>query len=117
MKWLYLSLTILLTAGANLLIKLSSFQRRLDPDSAGGGFWKMIASPLFLAGAACLAIALIPYSMALKKLELSVAYPVMTTSVMLLVSLCSIFILGESFTTVKLAGMIAIICGVVLLSI
>jgi multidrug transporter EmrE-like cation transporter len=117
MKWLFLSCTIVLTAGANILMKVVSSSR---PSEAGAtameSLVRMALNPLFITGALCLAVALVPYTLALKKLDLSTAYPVMTTSVMLLVSVFSILIFKESFTVMKVMGMIAVIAGVTMLS-
>jgi multidrug transporter EmrE-like cation transporter len=114
-SWLMLMATVALTAFSNLMLK---GVKTLDagPRSAGQALLAMIASPKFLLGGFCLALGLVPYTIALRKIELSVAYPVMTTSVMVLVSLASIVFLHESFTLAKAAGMAAIVCGVILLS-
>ena len=117
MKWLSLSLTILLTAAANLLLKAASMQGSLRGGDPARDFLAAIKNPAYIIGALCLGVALIPYAIALRKIDLSVAYPIMTASVMLLVSLFAIVLFRESFTTIKLIGMVAILCGVALLSV
>jgi len=114
--WLMLFTTVALTAISNLLLKGVGSAKDRGQENAADALFSMILNPRFIVGAICLAIALVPYTIALKKIDLSVAYPTMTTSVMLLVTLCSIIFLHEPLTLVKATGMIVIICGVVLLS-
>lgn len=116
--WLLLTLTIILTAVANILLKQAAVQR--DPTQAPAGIvatlWELFTTPALIIGIGCLGFAVISYSVALRHLNLSVAYPVMTTSVVVLVALFSSLLFGESFTLVKIVGTVIVICGVVLLS-
>ncbi len=116
MKWISLSLTILLTAAANLLLKAASMRQAPSAGNAVSDFLAAVRNPSYLAGALCLGVALIPYAIALRKIDVSVAYPIMTSSVMLLVSLLAVALFHESFTIIKLLGVLAILCGVALLS-
>jgi multidrug transporter EmrE-like cation transporter len=114
--WLFLILTILLTAVANICLKYSTKRDTLPTQ----GLWEAILQtctniPLLL-GISFLAIAVISYSISLRHLNLSIAYPIMTTSVVVIVAILSSILFAEPMTLNKIIGTIIVICGVVLLS-
>ncbi len=116
--WLLLLLTIVLTAAANLLLKQAAINRQ-EWDAARNAvsnLWDIFATPSLLLGIFCLGVAAIAYAIALRNLSLSVAYPVMTTSVVVLVALFSAVYFGEPVTLVKTVGTVIVISGVILLS-
>lgn len=116
--WLLLLLTIALNAVANLLLKHAALDRP-EWDAAKGiiaNLWEVFATPLLVCAVFCLGLALIAYAIALRNINLSVAYPVMTTSVVVLVALFSAIYFGEPVTLVKTAGTVFVISGVILLS-
>lgn len=78
--------------------------------------WDLITNPYWMMGVFCLGCAVISYGIALRSLELSTAYPIMTTSVVVLVSIFSIFVFQEQYTLIKAIGTVIVICGVMLLS-
>ena len=109
---------ILLTAVANLLLKYAAVNR-LEQSEANGfiaNIWEIFTTPSLLLGIVCLGLAVIAYAIALRNINLIVAYPVMTTSVVVLVVLFSAIIFGEPDTMVKAAGTVLVISGVILLS-
>lgn len=115
--WLLLLVTIVLTAIANILLKYSALGRKPEANGIVTTLWELATTPSWVLGIFCLGLAVVAYGIALRNLSLSVAYPVMTTSVVVLVAISSIVLFGEPFTLTKTAGTLAIICGVILMSI
>lgn len=117
-RWLLLLLTIILTAVANLLLKYAAMNRQEGGEVKGlvSTLWELFTTPTLVAGIFCLGLAVIAYAIALRNINLSVAYPVMTTSVVILVALFSAVFFGEPFTLAKTIGTVAVISGVILLS-
>lgn len=116
--WLLLLMTIGLTAVANLLLKYAAVNRKELGAAKGliANIFEMFTTPSLLLGILCLGIAVMSYAIALRNINLSVAYPVMTTSVVVLVALFSAIFFGEPITIVKTVGTVIVIAGVILLS-
>lgn len=115
MKWMILLAAIILNAAANLLIKLG-MNRVGEITLQTSLLAKLITNPFLIAGVASFGLSLAVYSVSLQKFELSVAYPLMTTSGFLLLSVCSAFWLKESFTVTKVMGMIVVLIGVFMIA-
>jgi spermidine export protein MdtJ len=116
--WILLSLTVVLTAAANLLLKYAALNRQELGDAKGvvANLLEIFATPSLVLGVLFLALAVIAYAIALRNISLSVAYPIMTTSVVVLVAVFSSIFFGESVTLVKAVGIVIVISGVILLS-
>lgn len=116
--WLLLLLTIILTAVANLLLKYAAVNRQELGEAKGiiASLWEIFTTPSLMLGIFCLGLAVLAYAVALRHINLSVAYPVMTTSVVVLVAIFSTIYFGEPITLVKTAGTVMVISGVILLS-
>lgn len=100
-------LASLASALATLLIKLS------HQENAGWTLSRLAylggASGTYVVGFVC-------YSIALQRLQISLAYPLMTAFTMLLVMLIGFLILGENLTFTRLSGAALIITGAFILS-
>ena len=96
------------SAVATLLIKLSH--------QPGSSEWTL--TRLGWLGAACAAygIGFVCYAIALQKLQMSLAYPVMVAITMVLVAVTGYFALQEALTASKLAGMLLIALGAFVLA-
>lgn len=106
-----LALAIVLNAGANILIKIGMV--RIDRANRPEPLMKqMIAQPFLYAGIASFGLALLFYSLVLKTMNLSVAYPVMVSLGLVIVTLVSYFALNESIRWIQIAGFGLIIAGV-----
>jgi multidrug transporter EmrE-like cation transporter len=114
--WLLLLVTIILTAVANILLKYAAIHRQSEVQGIVANLWELFTTPALILGISCLGIAVIAYAVALRYINLSVGYPVMTTSVVVFVAIFSAFFFGEPFTLVKIVGTVIVICGVILLS-
>jgi multidrug transporter EmrE-like cation transporter len=100
--FLWCALAALASAMATFLIKMSN----------GHGADLNMVRLAFLGGAgATYAIGFVCYSVALQKLDMSIAYPVMTGIAMVMVAILGIAVLGESFTSGKIIGMLLIAAG------
>lgn len=96
----------LFSALATYLIKRSTL---------GGADWTLArlgwlagAGGSYVLGFAC-------YALALQRLQMSVAYPVMTGFTMMLVASAGWLLLGESLTVARIGGMLLLALGVWLL--
>lgn len=116
MRWLLLAATVGLTAVANLLLRYAGLHKPETAPDLVSTLWGLVTNLPWVLGIFCLAAAVVPYGLALRDLPLSVAYPVMTASVMVLVAVISLFVFGESLTVTKVVGTAVVIAGVALLS-
>ena len=113
MKWLFLSLAILLTACANVLLKYAAGINHSNATTAVGFLKKTALNPYLISGGVCLAAAMVFYTLSLRFLQLSVAYPIMTCSVVVMVAFLSQHLFQEHMTAWKLLGTGLVISGVV----
>lgn len=117
MHWLALASAILMTAFANLLMKYHAIVvLREGTEFGSGGMAMLVDNRFLLFGLGCLALAFASYAKSLQSLDVSVAYPTMTGSVIILVTFAARMAFGESLPPIKGVGLLAIITGLVLLS-
>jgi multidrug transporter EmrE-like cation transporter len=98
--YLFLVTALVLNAAANLLIKYSNLQRAASGQVGAGGLSELIHTYLtfpFVAGMVCFGLNLLFYTQALKKLPLSLAYPLMVSLGYVVILAVSSFILPEQF--------------------
>ncbi len=114
----FLILAILFNAGANIMMKGGVLS---DPVKIDGGIAGFILSYLgnwqLMTGLAFFGIALIFYTKALEKYNLSIAYPMMTSCGLIIVTLWSIFVFGEKLSLIQLGGIFMIIGGIWMLNV
>lgn len=110
MKWLILILAIILNTVANILIKSGM------AGSGEGGLFAIIAKRFFslpiLGGITCFAFALVAYSYVLAKMNMSVAYPIMTGTCFAIICLSSVILFKEPITTMQVFGFVLISLGI-----
>jgi len=112
--YLILLIALSFNAAANILMKQSA-----NAGSAAAGLIAKIfsASGLwFLSGLACFGLALIFYRWALETINLSIAYPIMTTLGYVIVILFSWLAFKEAINMKQVVGFVLILVGVVLVS-
>jgi multidrug transporter EmrE-like cation transporter len=114
LSWIVLLIAVTLNALANVLIKAGVDRLSAEPKAAL--LPAAVAEPLFYAGVVAFALALVAYAAALSRLQLSVAYPLMTSLGLLIVALVSWRWFGESYDVPKTLGTLLIIAGVILLT-
>lgn len=110
--WLALAVAVVLNAAANVLIKTGTPRLgAIEPQT----LVELAGSPYVLAGIASFAGALAFYALALTHVELSIAYPIMTSLGIALVFLWSVTVLHERLDWTKIAGTALVLVGVTLL--
>lgn len=115
---IFLVLAILFNAGANIMMKSGVVS---GPVKTGEGIISFIMSYLgnwqLMTGLVFFGIALIFYTKALEKYNLSIAYPVMTSCGLIIVTLWSVLIFGEKLSYLQFGGIFMIIGGIWMLNI
>lgn len=113
MNLVLLLIAATMNAGANACIKLG--MTRLGTLSELSLFdiaKKAIINPWLFLGVALFVGTLGAYAVLLSKMNLSLAYPLMTSIGFLLVTLFSIFILSERLVASQWLGLLAIVLGI-----
>ena len=103
---------ICLNALANILMKVGMLKAggmRLEPGSLLRNF---VLNPMVILGVISFASALVCYGYVLSRLNLSVAYPIMTSVGYAIVVLASVAFLGEKLDPVQVVGLSDIVIGV-----
>ena len=111
--YLYMLATVALATYGNLVFKARVDQAPELPDTASARIaWVLdvLASPWIASSFAAACGAAVAYLLALERLELSRAYPVMSLS-FVLVLLFSALLFGEGLTSPKLIGVALILTG------
>jgi multidrug transporter EmrE-like cation transporter len=109
--YLFLGLALTLNALANVLIKYS-MSRNVQPILPVHGMLAPFLSWSYLLGLFCFAANLACYSMALKTLKISLAYPLMVSLGYLVILIFGWFLFGERLTPIQYAGIGIILVGV-----
>ena len=107
-----LGLAILSNALANILIKVAMNRTGIFALKVSELATKVFLNPVVLLGVACFIIALALYSYVLTTVNLSIAYPIMTSLGYCIVISISWLFLKENITWVQLVGFAAIILGI-----
>ncbi len=109
---------VLLNAGAQLLLKagtnrIGEFAFSLDNVAPIGA--RIASSPPILAGLACYGVSVVVWIMALSRVPVSVAYPMLSIGY-IVNAVAAWWLFGESLTAQKLVGIGFIIAGVYLVA-
>lgn len=114
MKWLILLMGILSNASASALIKVAVTPPRKLP-SLTDPFAALSNWPLYL-GLFLYGMAFILYALALTRLPLNIAHPILTSGSVAIVAVLSLFIFEEQLSMINIFGIGLIIMGVVALT-
>jgi multidrug transporter EmrE-like cation transporter len=108
--YFWCALAALASTGATYFIKLST---QVSEPSL---FWNW--PRLFYLGTAVASygIGFVLYSFALKRLPISLAYPVMTAVTLVLITAVGVLLLSEELNTMKIVGMVLVAIGAFLLT-
>ena len=118
LEFLLILVGVLLNAGAQLLLK--SGTRAIGPfefswaNLAPVG-WQLATQPHILGGLACYAVSVVVWILALSRVEVSLAYPMLSIGY-LVNAVLAWWLFGEAVTVERLAGIAVIIAGVVLVA-
>jgi multidrug transporter EmrE-like cation transporter len=111
MSYIILILAITFNAIANILMKVGMLKEK-PASNLMIFFTDMLLNPVLIAGMICFALGLAAYCYVLTKLNLSIAYPIMTSVGYVIVIIASWLFLKETITVVQVAGFAFIIAGV-----
>ena len=105
---------VLLNAGAQLLLKAGTnsvgvFEYSRDNILPIG--WKLATEPHIIGGLACYVISVVVWIMALSRVEVSIAYPLLSVGYVVN-AIAAWYLFGEAVTPMRLAGIGIIILGV-----
>lgn len=104
-------------AAANLLMKIGMKRTEgVNLASVNGAIHGLVLNPALITGVFSYAISLGFYIFALKKLNLSIAYPVSVSAAIVLVTIASSIWLGESISANHIIGSIIIMFGIFILT-
>jgi multidrug transporter EmrE-like cation transporter len=112
MGYLFLTLALLFNATANILLKVGA--TRLGPLDEPGLVSRVAGDLYLLAGVVLFALNVILYTVALTRLDLSVAYPIMVAGGIVIVVSVSALFLRESVTMAQSVGLVLLVLGIAL---
>jgi len=115
MGYFYIFGTILFTVYGQLILKWRIVQYGALPEPFSDKivfFSKVFFDPFVLSGLFAAFISSIFWMAAMTKFEVSYAYPIILSGLLLLTSLLGIILLGESIQTGKVIGILLILLGV-----
>lgn len=116
--YLILFFAICLNATANILLKVGMNRSgTFSFSNIREIFSKVVFNPVIIGGVLCFALALGAYTYVLSKINLSIAYPIMTSLGYMIVICASWLFLKESITGIQVTGFFLIIGGVWLVAI
>ncbi len=110
----FLILALLFNASANLLVKVSALRSPGARSGLGAHAASYLSVP-FVAGVFLFGLNLLLYAQALKRIPISVAYPVMVSVGYLLILVVSFFAFGERLSLARYGGAVLVLAGVWLL--
>ena len=111
-SFIYIIMSILLGVTGQFLYKYDV--NRLGPLELSPKIALIFLRPLVFAGIACYVLSTFTWLVAISRVPLSVAYPMISAGYVL-VFIISILFLGEKFHWVKLIGILLICAGITLL--
>lgn len=116
-NYLYIVIALILNATANILMKFGASKMG---DIKGLGLFeiilKMISNPFLVTGVVFFVLNLLFYVMGLTKINLSIAYPIMTSGGFLIISIFSFIYFRESLSFLQILGIIMIVVGITLVA-
>ena len=105
---------VLLNAGAQLLLKAGTNSIGVfafSSDNLVPVGWKLATEPHIIGGVGCYVISVIVWILALSRVEVSIAYPMLSIGYVVN-ALAAWYLFGEAVTLTRLAGIGIIIIGV-----
>lgn len=109
---------VLLNAAAQLLLKAGVQHMgviKLQFATLVTAGWKLAFEPHILGGLACYVVSVVVWILALSRVPVSIAYPVLSLGYVV-VAVGSWFLFGESLGAVRITGIVVIIVGVYLVA-
>jgi small multidrug resistance pump len=113
MNWLLLPLGIATNAAASVLVKMAMIPPREFPSLSNPA--ALLNWPFWL-GLILYGSAFLLYAAALAHFPLNVAHPILTSGAIATVAILSVLIFNEPFTGTKMAGVVLVAAGVILIT-
>lgn len=117
MELIFLITALTLNAAANVLMRVGARNMPaleglslIDKGLAVAGNWALVLGLIFFASNVLF------YILALRKINISVAYPIMTAGGLLIISVVSWFALGERLTNLQIGGIFVIAVGIAMIA-
>ena len=104
---------VLLNAGAQLLLKAGTNSVGAFEYSAANIVpigWKLATEPHIIGGLGCYVISVVVWIMALSRVEVSIAYPLLSVGYVVN-AIAAYYVFGEAVTPMRLTGIAIIIVG------
>jgi multidrug transporter EmrE-like cation transporter len=105
---------VLLNAGAQLLLKAGTNSIGVFDFTPANVFpvgWKIASEPHIMAGIGCYVVSVVVWILALSRVEVSVAYPLLSIGYVVN-AIAAWYLFGEAVTPMRLTGIGIIIVGV-----
>jgi multidrug transporter EmrE-like cation transporter len=114
LKWLILFLGIAANASASVLVKMAVTPPRSLPSLQDP--WSALGNAPLWAGVLLYGAAFVLYALALTKLPLNVAHPILTAGAIATVAMLSVVLFREPLPWTTAAGIALVIVGVLLIT-
>ncbi len=116
MNYVILALAIVFNATANIMMKVGITQVGKQTSLVKLAI-SAATHPTIIGGVSCFVVALGLYTFVLQKIDLSIAYPIMTSAGYVIVILASVLFLKEQLQMVQILGLALMITGVWLVAV
>lgn len=114
---LFLAAAVIMNAFANISIKVGvNHFGQLGQSSLAETVRRVLLNPWLILGVALFVGALGAYSVVLSKMNLSIAYPLMTSLGFIIVTIFSFLVFKETISGLQLLGLLVILGGIWLVS-
>lgn len=108
-------LSIAFNVTANILMKVGMMRlKELQLTQISEMIQKMILNPALILGCVCYAISLLFYTFILQKINLNIAYPIVISGTVLLITVVSSLLLMEPLKLTNIIGIFVILSGIFL---
>lgn len=112
--WFFVAVAVLANIACNIMLK--KLMNNMTAQSPIGSVMEAISSVWFWGGGIAGAVLLLSYLMALRTLDLSASYAIVTSLALIGITLSSIAFLNEQASIPKIAGVILVVIGILLIS-
>jgi multidrug transporter EmrE-like cation transporter len=114
MAYLVVIFNVILNVAANVFLKLG--MRDFAGGAGAGALLHMMRTPFVYAAVLCYGLGFAVYGLMLTRLNVSIAYPMMTGSIALTLAFVSRFWLGEAIGAQQVLGIAFVVGGIFLLA-
>jgi len=106
--YIAIGLSIIFNVTANIMLKFGLSKG----GDEGFNLFKVVLNPLVIGGAFSFGLSLLSYTYVLSKMNLSIAYPIITSTCFIIVILFSWLFLKEKLLPIQVAGFFLIVTGI-----